>query len=146
MREWTRAQALAGLVGLAFLLVGLLGFIPGITTDYDRMGFADHDGARLLGIFGVNVLHNLIHLVLGAAGVASALAHRLAWRYLLAGGAAYLAVFVYGVAVDLDGDANVAALNTADNGLHLALAAIMIVAGALTARRATRPMGQNKAA
>jgi hypothetical protein len=60
----------AQLVGVVFLLVGILGFIPGITTDYDQLAFAGHDsGALLLGLFMVSVLHNLVHVAFGVAGL-----------------------------------------------------------------------------
>ncbi|HLU43103.1 MAG TPA: DUF4383 domain-containing protein, partial [Microthrixaceae bacterium] len=53
------ARAAAGLVGVVFLLVGVLGFIPGITTNYDAMEFAGHEsGAELFGVFQVSILHN----------------------------------------------------------------------------------------
>jgi hypothetical protein len=59
------AQRLALTVGVLFSVVGVAGFlVPG----YD--GFADPDGERLLGIFEVNPLHNVVHLLIGAAGVA----------------------------------------------------------------------------
>ena len=53
----------ARLVGIVFLLLGILGFIPGITTNlYDGLEFAGNDGnAELLGIFAVSVLHNIVH-------------------------------------------------------------------------------------
>lgn len=57
-------------VGAVFLLVGILGFIPGITTDYDTLTFAGHHSeAALLGIFQVSILHNIVHLVFGVAGI-----------------------------------------------------------------------------
>src|SRR3712207_2099398 len=60
-------------VGAVFLLVGVLGFIPGITSNYDAMEFAGHEsGAELLGIFQVSILHNIVHLLFGVAGLAMA--------------------------------------------------------------------------
>ena len=57
-------------VGATFLLVGILGFIPGITTDYDTMAFAGPDSdAKLLGIFEVSILHNIVHLLYGVVGI-----------------------------------------------------------------------------
>ncbi len=54
--------------GVVFLVVGIAGFIPGITTDYDTMTWAGHHSdAKLLGIFEVSVLHNIIHLAFGVA-------------------------------------------------------------------------------
>ncbi len=52
-------------VGAVLLLAGVLGFIPGVTTDYDALTFAGHhSGAQLLGVFNVSVLG----LLLGRAG------------------------------------------------------------------------------
>src|SRR5829696_349385 len=63
-------QQTAGLVGAVFLLVGIAGFIPGITTNlYSGLPFAGHEAsAELLGIFKVSVLHNLVHILLGSRG------------------------------------------------------------------------------
>ncbi|MFL6107779.1 MAG: DUF4383 domain-containing protein, partial [Marmoricola sp.] len=59
----TTIQNAALVVALTFGLVGILGFIPGVTTNYDSMEFAGHEsGAQLLGLFDVSVLHNIVHL------------------------------------------------------------------------------------
>ena len=69
----TNLQKAALVVAATFALVGILGFIPGVTTDFDKMEFAGHhSGAELLGIFGVSVLHNIVHLLFGVVGFALA--------------------------------------------------------------------------
>ena len=69
----TRAQTVATVVAVAFLVVGILGFIPGITTHYGDMSFAGHESdSQLLGIFEVSVLHNIVHLLFGVVGLALA--------------------------------------------------------------------------
>ncbi|GAB3886930.1 hypothetical protein GCM10029964_052030 [Kibdelosporangium lantanae] len=61
------------MVAVVFLLVGVAGFIPGLTTGYDQIGFAGHDSmAMLLGVFMVSILHNIVHLLFGVVGLASA--------------------------------------------------------------------------
>jgi hypothetical protein len=66
--------------GAVFLAVGVLGFVPGITTHYDQLTFAGHHSdAALLGIFNVSVLHNLVHLAFGVAGIALARKPILIW-------------------------------------------------------------------
>jgi hypothetical protein len=132
----TPLQTAALLIGAVFVLVGVAGFVPGITTHYGDLGFANEDGAQLLGLFGVNVLHNLAHLALGVAGIALARSERTARLYLLAGGAVYAILFVYGLAIDRSTQWNVAALNTADNWLHFVLALAMIGLGAALPLRA----------
>jgi hypothetical protein len=131
------AASYARLVGAVFLLVGILGFIPGITSNYDDMTFASHEGASLLGIFDVNVLHNIVHLTFGVLGLVAA-SRGLGRTYLLGGGAVYLVVWVYGLVVDLGSSANIIALNTADNWLHLGLGVGMIGLGLLAGRHAAR--------
>ncbi|MGB2567091.1 DUF4383 domain-containing protein [Micromonospora citrea] len=130
----------AQLVGVVFLLVGVLGFIPGITTDYDTMGFAGHESeAKLLGLFQVSVLHNIVHLLFGVAGLALSRTVSGARTYLVGGGALYLVLWLYGLVVDEDSAANFVPLNTADNWLHLFLGVGMIALGlALTRRPAAR--------
>ena len=134
----TPVQQAALLVGAVFLLVGILGFIPGITTDYDTMEFASHDsGAELLGIFQVSVLHNLVHLAFGGAGIAMSRAASSARTFLLAGGAIYLVLWLYGLIIDHGSDANFVPVNRADDWLHFFLGIGMIALGVLLSRSRT---------
>ncbi|WP_346533395.1 DUF4383 domain-containing protein [Micromonospora sp. DPT] len=122
--------------GVVFLLIGVLGFIPGITTDYGTMKFAGHDSeAKLLGLFQVSILHNLVHLAYGVAGLALARTVSGARTFLLAGGALYLVLWLYGVVVDHDSGANFVPLNNADDWLHLFLGVGMIALGLALTRR-----------
>jgi len=128
-------QLAALAVGVVFLLVGVLGFIPGVTTDYSSMTFAGHHSdAKLLGLFEVSVLHNIVHLLFGAAGVAMARTVANARLYLLAGGAIYLVLWLYGLVVGQESSANFVPLNPADDWLHLVLGLGMIALGLLTTR------------
>ena len=133
-------QAAAALVGVAFLLVGVLGFIPGITTDRGSMEAAGHEShALLLGLFQVSVLHNVVHLLFGVAGMALARTPASARAFLVGGGAVYLLLFLYGLVVDKDSQANFVPLNTADDWLHLGLGVGMVALGlALTSGRSNR--------
>jgi arginine exporter protein ArgO len=136
-RSPVRTAALA--VGVLFLIVGALGFIPGITTDYDELEFAGHDSeAELLGLFQVSVLHNLVHLAFGVLGVLMATTSPLARLYLIAGGAVYLVLWLYGLIVDDDEDFNFVPLNDADDWLHLCLGVGMIALGLLLPRDRSR--------
>ena len=131
----TPVQLAAAGFGVAFLLVGVLGFIPGVTTDYDQLALAGHmSGAALLGLFNVSVLHNVVHLLFGVAGLVLARNFAAARGFLIGGGIIYLLLWVYGLVIDLDSAANFVPLNVADNYLHLALAVVMIAFGVLLAR------------
>jgi hypothetical protein len=130
------AKTVATAVGAVFLLVGVLGFIPGITTDYDTMTFADHDsGAQLLGIFEVSVLHNIVHLLFGVAGLAAARNARNVAPYLFGAAAIYLVLTIYGVIIDKGSSANFVPVDSADNWLHLVLAVGMVALGLVVKRR-----------
>ncbi|MEO3757844.1 DUF4383 domain-containing protein [Mycobacterium sp. B14F4] len=136
-RYSTALQKAALAVGAVFLLVGILGFIPGITTDYGTMKFAGYEsGAHLLGIFHVSILHNVVHLLFGIAGLLMARTFSAARAYLIGGGAIYLVLFLYGLVIDRDSAANFVPVNMADNWLHLALAIGMIGLGVALSRSA----------
>ena len=123
-------RTFATVVGAVFLLVGILGFVPGITTDYESLGLAGPDShAQLLGLFQVSVLHNLVHLLFGVAGLAMAKKASSAVAYLVGGGVIYLVLFVYGIVTDHSSEANFVPLNGADDYLHLLLGIGMIALG-----------------
>ena len=126
----SQLQTAAAVVGAVFLAVGVLGFIPGITTNYDAMSFAGHHSeAKLLGIFQVSILHNIVHLLFGIAGLAMAKSIAGAKTFLVGGGVIYLVLFLYGLVVPHDSAANFVPVNMADNLLHLVLGIGMIGLG-----------------
>jgi hypothetical protein len=132
----TKVQTAAMAVGLVFLLVGVLGFIPGITTNYGAMEFAGHEsGAKLLGIFQVSILHNLVHLLFGLAGLLLTRTIAGARTYLVGGGAIYLVLWLYGLLIDHQSEANFVPLNRADDWLHFVLGVGMIAVGLLAQPR-----------
>ncbi|MFG3417499.1 DUF4383 domain-containing protein [Micromonospora sp. NPDC048063] len=125
----------AAVVAVVFLLVGVLGFVPGITSDFADLRFAGHESdAKLLGLFQVSVLHNIVHLLFGVAGLALARTVSGARTFLVGGGAIYLVLWLYGLVVDHDSGANFVPVNNADNWLHLFLGVGMIALGVLTTR------------
>jgi hypothetical protein len=137
-RSLVRTAALA--VAGVFLLVGVLGFVPGVTTDYGSMSFAGHDsGAMLLGVFQVSILHNLVHLLFGAVGLAMARTVSGARTYLVGGGAVYLVLWLYGLVIDHGSAANFVPVNTADDWLHLVLGLGMIAVQDPERRRCPYP-------
>ncbi|WDZ86512.1 DUF4383 domain-containing protein [Micromonospora cathayae] len=124
-------------VGAVFLLIGVLGFVPGITYDLSEITLAGHrSGAKLFGLFQVSVLHNLVHLAFGVAGLALARTVAGARTYLVGGGAIYLVLWLYGLVVNHDSGANFVPVNNADNWLHLFLGVGMIALGIVLTRGA----------
>ena len=93
-----------------------------------------HSTAMLLGLFQVSVLHNIVHLLFGIAGLALARTAAGARGFLVYGGVIYAVLWVYGMLIDQTSAANFVPVNTPDNWLHLALAVAMIGLGLLVGR------------
>lgn len=130
-------QVVTIVVSLVFVLVGIAGFIPGLTTGFDSMTFAGHHSeALLLGVFEVSVLHNVVHLLFGIVGFLMLRTVSGAVTYLVVGGAIYFVLWLYGLLINLDSAANFVPFNDPDNWLHLGLAIGMVGLGALFARSA----------
>ena len=132
----TDIQKAAMLFGIIFLLVGILGFIPGITSNFDDLGFAGRDSeAELLGIFQVSVLHNIVHALFGVAGLLAASSWAASKNYFVWGGVLYLILWLYGLLIDNDSSANFIPINEPDNWLHFVLGVAMLATGYLVSRR-----------
>lgn len=122
----TLAQTLAFLFGVVFVLVGVLGFVPGITTNLDELRFSGHEsGAELLGLFQMSVLLNLAHLLFGL-GILAAQRHRSALQYLLVAGVLYVVLSAYGLLASERGSENFLPTNNADDVLHAVLAVALL--------------------
>jgi hypothetical protein len=130
------AQSAALRVGLVLVSLGVLGFLSGITTNESSITFAGHrSGADLIGVFQISTLHNLVHIVLGLAGVALARTGSGARRYLIGAGLVCLGRWALGVA-----DAGTwLPVNAADDWLHLALGAGLVGLGFATSRSSRAP-------
>lgn len=113
MAEQNYNRLVAQIVGAVLALVGLLGFVLG-SGEYD-----------LLGLFGVNTLHNVVHLLSGAVLLAAAFIDggrnaRLANMVL---GAVYLVV---AAATWIPVLADMFHLNVADAGLHVLIGIVLL--------------------
>lgn len=91
-----------------------------------------------MGLFNVSVLHNIVHLLFGVAGLALARTATSARFFLLGGGVIYLVLWIYGLLIDQDSMANFIPINTPDNWLHFVLGVGMIALGVLLPRLDTR--------
>ncbi len=117
-------RLLATVFGAVYVLIGILGF-----TVTSGVGFFSTEGGLLLGIFEVNIFHNVAHIVIGAALLIAGLSNVSAARTVNSVvGAAYLVLglaglFLVGTAL------NILAINVADNVLHFASAALLLAVG-----------------
>lgn len=124
--KYMAVQGAAMIVAGVLTAIGILGFVPGVTTDLDKVSWIGQDSyARLFGTFAVCIVLNVIHVVVGLAGFYFAKSYARSRAYLLGGGAIYLGLWLYGILVDYGSDAHVIPLNSATNLLHLGLGAVM---------------------
>jgi len=113
-------KTVALVVGIVFVLVGILGFIPALVP-----------GGALLGIFEVNVLHSIVHVLFGVLGIAAAYTG-LSRLYNRVIGIVYLVLFVLGLipVLYINGALlGLVSINLADNLLHLVVGAVLVLVG-----------------
>lgn len=112
-------KSAAIIFGIVFLLAGVFGFVPGITTN-----------EMMLGIFHVNAAHNAVHLLSGAAaliaGVMSTAAARIYFRVF---GVVYGLVAILGFYAGNGLLLGLISNNTADTWLHVAIALVSLALG-----------------
>lgn len=66
-------RTFARIYGIVFLIVGIVGFIPGLTQEHDHPDMAiDLASGLALGLFPVNALHNIVHIGFGIWGLVAA--------------------------------------------------------------------------
>ena len=133
-------RLVATIFGAVYILVGLLGFA--VTGG---VGFIATEGGLLLGIFEVNPLHNIAHLLIGAALLIAGLVSARAAKIVnIVVGATYLLLGIVGFF--LVGTAlNILALNTFDHFLHLASALVLLGVGLATERGARATLSSRTA-
>ena len=142
MTESSSIQKAARLVGIVFLLVGILGFIPGITENAPGDFAGEDSEGSLLGVFQTSVLHNLVHGLFGVAGLLMSRTWGGARNFLIGGGSIYLVLWLAGMAGVMDW----LPADDTDDWLHLALGVTMLALGlALRGRRADRGVAEARA-
>src|ERR671932_439086 len=119
-------QRFAQVLGVIYLLVGVIGFIPPLLIG-DVPGALGPFGGYLIGLFAVNWFHNLAHLLIGAAGLAVYRSFSGSKAYALALGVVYAVLFLVGIlsgGVGLGERGGLLPLNGWDNVLHLLTALV----------------------
>jgi hypothetical protein len=119
-------RMLGVIFGAVYLLIGIIGFF--ITSG---TGFVSTQGPLLIGLFEVNPLHNVAHLVIGAALLIAGLSGiRPAKGVNTTIGAVYLLLGILGLFISAGNNPiNILAINSADNVLHFASAVVLLAVG-----------------
>lgn len=85
-------RKVALIFGIVFILVGILGFVTpgGMSME------ADPAPGHILGLFGINLLHNVVHLLIGVWGIVASRTWGGAKSFMQIGGVLYIVLAVLG--------------------------------------------------
>lgn len=111
-------RILAVLVGIGFIFAGVAGY--GVLPQFVENGL-------LFGLFEVNAMHNLVHIVSGVIAIMAATSFRLSKLYFILFGLVYGFVAFWGFWNN--GDLYMMHVNMADNYLHAGIAAVSLLIG-----------------
>ncbi|MFF2030321.1 DUF4383 domain-containing protein [Arthrobacter sp. NPDC058192] len=121
--------------GIVLIIVGILGFIPGITTNYSELRFFGPDSKALfLNLFQVSMLLNIVQVAIGATGLSLSRTALGARNFLMGSGLLYIILSIYGLIVGVDSAANFLSLNTADSWAFMIMGIVMAGVGWLMSR------------
>lgn len=126
--------------GIVFLLVGVAGFVPGLVAPVDVP--SEHAAAttgHLFGLFPINGLHNLVHIIFGVGGIAAYRSFSNARLYARVVAIAYAALMVFGLIPGLNTLFGLVPLYGHDVWLHAVLAAVAAYFGFFS-----RPAGEDR--
>jgi hypothetical protein len=116
------AQKFTRTFGAVYVLIGIIGFIDVVG------GTASQTGSKLLGIFGITLVHNVVHLAVGAAFLVGSSSDQNARLTSTAIGAVYALVGLIGL-FNLGLINDLLNINAADNLLHLTTGALALAVG-----------------
>ena len=120
----TTVQTVALIFGVGFVAAAVAGFLA---TGMSNMDANPDTAPRALGLFPVNVLHNLVHAVFGVWGLAAARSFGTAKAYCTIAGAIYLVLVVLGFVAPTG--FGLVPLGGNDRWLHLVLGVPLLLAG-----------------
>ncbi|HKX72452.1 MAG TPA: DUF4383 domain-containing protein [Candidatus Saccharimonadales bacterium] len=114
-------RIITAVFGAAFIVLGVLGFVPGLITEADGLKY-------LFNLFVVEILHQVLYIVSGVVALLAASSQRYSHWYLQIFGIAYAVIALAGL---VQGDTVLGAftVNTSSNALHVSLAVALLAAG-----------------
>ena len=130
----TTVQRIAQIFGIVFILVAIYGFTQ---TGMSNMEADPGRAPQLLGLFPVNVLHNVVHLLFGIWGLAASRSFSGARSSARIAGVLYLLLAVLGFVVP--NGFGLVPLGGYDVWLHVVLGLVLALVG-FTARELRPPV------
>ena len=129
-------RTVALLFGIVFLAVGILGFVPGAAEPATHEGLTmTQNSALLLGLFPVNLLHNVVHILFGLWGLAAYRSVGCSVGYFRAVAVIYALLTVLGLLPQTQTLFGLVPLHGNDVILHAALAIVAAYFGFLHRER-----------
>lgn len=142
------ARNFAKISGILFLAIGVMGFIPGIVhapiTQPDPPLIVDAGYGYLMGLFPVNILHNVVHLLVGIWGLTSARSFKGALIYSQGLAIFYSVLAVMGLVPVLSTNAGLIPIFGNDVLLHLVTAAIAAYYGFVAVPNVTEAVKEDR--
>jgi len=136
----TTTQLATTVVAAAILAIGILGFVPGVTTGLGDISWAGPGtDARLLGWTDVSVLHNVAHIATGILGLAMSRTLAAAEMFLIGSGLIAALLGVYGLVIDAGTGSNFMAVDRPSSWLHLVVGVALVFLGVALPRRDDGP-------
>ncbi|MCU1526533.1 MAG: hypothetical protein JWP75_296 [Frondihabitans sp.] len=126
------AQGAVVVVGVFLIVIGIIGFIPGITTGVDKITFGGpFSGALVFNIFQTSVLQNAVHILLGLAAFGAARKRASSTLYLLGMSTLFFGFWLYGLLFNGSFAGNIFPFNYPDYAFNVSMGfALMILAAA----------------
>ncbi|ROQ37148.1 uncharacterized protein DUF4383 [Frondihabitans sp. PhB188] len=130
------AQVCALVVGLLLLVLGILGFIPGVTTDLGTITFASPDShAMIFGLFQTTVLRNVLFIIVGLAGLGAPRSRAGATLYIVGAGGFLMTLWLYNLLFgNSDFGGNIFSANLNDFALDFCLGLAILIAALATSQ------------
>jgi hypothetical protein len=124
-------QTAALVVSALFVILGIAGFIPGITQNAPGDFMGENSPGSIFDAFQTSILHNLVHLLFGVVGIVLARTWDGARKFLIGGGLVYLVLWLIGMLSAMDW----LPADVTDHWLHFVLGVVMLALGLLLSRR-----------
>lgn len=117
------AQYAALVVAIFLIVIGIIGFIPGIVPHLDQITFAGpYSGAFVFNIFQTSILQNIVHIVFGLAGLGAIGRRKNATLYMAGMSFMFIVLWLYGLLFgNSDFGGNIFPFNPADFSFNIGL-------------------------
>ena len=111
-------------LGIVFLLIGIAGFVPGLMHSPETAADVEvtQNFGRLMGLFPVNALHNVVHIAFGIWGIAAYRSYTGAQGYSKAVAVIYAVLAIMGIIPGLNTTFGLIPLYGHDIWLHAVIA------------------------